>query len=236
MRVEPHSVGSVVHVTKRGTRGNEIVRDIHDRTSFVRAIFYLNDVYSSLNWRRESAECQAFERPIYWPEREPLVHILAWTLLSNHFHLILQEAREGGIAKFMQRLGGSMSAGFNAKYREQGSLFQGGYRGRAVTEDSHINYLVFYVLVKNVLEMYPGGLIAAFNDFDRAWEWAPQYQFSSFKDHIFGSPSPIVDDPDGLLAGLLGKGDSSKQEMKELLALHMSSRGEEFKELSLEPW
>jgi len=236
MRVEPFSVGSVIHVTKRGTRGMDIVRDSSDRYRFVKSFFLLNDTYIGSNWHREAAELPLFERPAYWPTREPLVHVLAWTLLSNHFHLLLQEVREGGTAKFMQRFCGSLSLCFNLKYKEKGSIFQSSYHARAVGETSHMNYLVFYILVKNVLEMYPGGLVAAHKDFDTAWEWAKSYQFSSFKDRIFGVPSPVIDDPDNLLAGLLEKGDSSKQEMKELLALHMSSRGEEFKELMLESW
>lgn len=236
MRVEPFSVGSVIHVTKRGTRGTDIVRDANDRHRFVKSLFLLNDTYVGPNWNRETTELPLFERPEHWPEREPLVHILAWTLLSNHFHLLLQEIREGGTAKFMQRLCGSMSMCFNLKYKEKGTIFQSAYHARAVNETPHLNYLVFYILVKNVLEMYPGGLVTASADFDDAWEWASHYKFSSFKDHISGVSSLIVDDSDGLLAGLLGKGDSSKQEMKELLALHMSSRGEEFKEISLESW
>ena len=236
MRVEPFSIGSVVHVTKRGTRGTDIVRDLGDRHRFIRSLFLLNDTHIGPNWHRETAELPLFERPDHWPEREPLVHILAWTLLSNHFHLLLQEIQEGGVAKFMQRFCGSMSLCFNLKYKENGGLFQSAYHARAVSETPHMNYLVFYILVKNVLEMYPGGLTAAHDNFDDAWKWASQYRFSSFRDHISGTPSPLIDDPDGLLAGLLEKGDESKQEMKELLSLQMSSRGEEFKELSLEPW
>jgi hypothetical protein len=236
MRVEPFSVGSVIHVTKRGARGTDIVRDASDKHRFAKSLFLLNDTYTNPNWHRETAELPLFERPEHWPLREPLVRILAWTLLSNHFHLLLQEIREGGVAKFMQRIGGSMSLCFNLKYKEKGSLFQSAYHARSVTETSHMNYLVFYILVKNVFEMYPGGLLAAHDNFDHAWEWATRYQFSSFRDHILGMPSPLIDDSDGLLEGLIGKGDLSKQEMKELLARHISSRGEEFKELSLEPW
>jgi hypothetical protein len=236
MRVEPYSVGSVIHITKRGVRGMDIVRDADDRHRFVRSLFLLNDTHTDSNWRRETAELPLFERPLSWPLRDPLVRILAWTLLSNHFHLLVQEVREGGTAKFMQRVGGSLSLCFNLKYKEKGSLFQSAYHARAVNETPHLDYLAFYILVKNVLEMYPGGLSAALTNFDDAWKWASQYQYSSFKDHISGTASPLVDDLDGLIVGLLGKGDSSKQEMKELLALYMSSRGEDFKDISLEPW
>lgn len=236
MRVDPYSIDSIVHVTKRGTRGMGIVRDSDDRARFVKSLFLLNDTHSDPYWHRATSGLPLFERPEDWPEREPLVHILAWTLLSNHFHLLLKETREGGIAKFMQRLGGSMSMCFNLKYKEKGSIFQGAYHARTVEGDAHMNYLAFYILVKNVLEMYPGGLAAAATNFDDAWEWAKKYPFSSLPGFITDEHSPIVESGEGLLSGVIGAGDSFKEEARELLLSHMIPRGENFKELMLEPW
>jgi len=198
----------------------------------MQALFYLNDTYTASNWYRTTS----FSRPTSWPEREPLVRIFAWTLLSNHFHVLLQELREGGTAKFMQRLGGSMSVCFNAKYSEKGSLFQGSYHARAVTQDEHHRYLAFYILVKNVLEMYPGGLSVAVKDFDKAWEWAKKYPYSSLNSTVSDIASPIVDDPESLIKSILGSGDAYKQEAKELLLAHMEAHGEDFKDIMLEPW
>jgi hypothetical protein len=236
MRVEPHGVGSIVHVIKRGARGVAIVRTAQDRERFVRALFYLNDTYADANWPRETAELKLPNRPLSWPEREPLVRILAWTLLSNHFHLLLQEVKVGGVAKFMQRLCGSMSMYFNAKYKERGSLFQGGYRGVVVDRDAHLTFLVFYILVKNVFDMYPGGVATALKDFDRAWEWAKQYPYSSLSDHLKDVSSPITDDPEGLVKDFFADNATYKQEARELLELHLSKKGEDFATHMLEPW
>jgi len=236
MRVEAHEVGSVIHVIKRGARGADITRDMQDRERFVRSLFYLNDSHTDPYWHRETAELEPPNRPASWPERNPLVRVLAWTLLSSHFHLLLQEIREGGVAKFMQRLGGSMSTCFNAKYQEHGSLFQGGYRGVVVDENAHLNYLAFYILVKNVLDMYPGGLVAASTNFDDAWEWAKKYPYSSFSELVSGKYTPIVEDGDGLLSSVVGREDSFKNEARELLLVHINSRGKEFKKLMLEHW
>ena len=213
-----------------------ITRDAQDRVRFVRSLFYLNEAHSDPYWHRETAGIALPDRPATWPERNSLVHILGWTLLSNHFHLLLKETREGGIAKFMQRLGGSMSTCFNAKYKERGSLFQGGYHGVVVDKDAHLNYLAFYIFVKNVLDMYPGGLGKAAVHFDDAWEWAKKYPFSSFSGLVSGKQSPIVEDDDGFTSNVIGKGNTFKNEAKELLLAHMASRGEEFKELMLESW
>lgn len=164
------------------------------------------------------------------------MRILGWTLLSNHFHLLLQEITEGGIAKFMQRLGGSMSTCFNAKYKEKGSLFQGSYHARLVSQDEHRQYLAFYVLVKNVFEMYPGGLSKAYSHFDHAWKWAKEYPYSSLRDCVSENSSPILDDPEDLIGSLISVGDTYKKEARELLSFHLQSRGEEFKSLMLEDW
>lgn len=237
MRVEPHGVGSIIHAIKRGARGTDIVRDDRDRERFVRSLFYLNDAYNDFRAYREIAEYVPPTRPHSWPERSPLVRILGWTLLSNHFHLILQEIVEGGTAKFMQRLCGSMSVHFNRRYREQGSLFQGGYRGVVVEGQPHLQYLAFYILVKNTLDMFPGGLMSAYRDFDTAWRWAMRYPYSSLHDRIEGIGSPILDDPDELICGITG--DSAvayKQEARELLEFHIQTKGEGFAHQMLESW
>lgn len=236
MRIEPFGVGSVLHITNRGVRGANIVCDEEDHKRFARSLYYLNDTHSDSYWHRTIADIQPFSRPADWPEREPIVRILGWTLLSNHFHLLLQEITEGGIAKFMQRLGGSMSTCFNAKYQERGSLFQGSYHARLVSQDEHRQYLVFYVLVKNVLEMYPGGLSNAYSNFDHAWEWAMRYPHSSLRSCVSGEASPIIDDPEELIGSFIGVGNAYKKEAQELLGFYLQSKGEEFKDIMLEDW
>jgi len=216
MRIEPYSVDSTVHVIKRGARGMDIVGSEADKWYFVKSLFLLNDVYSNRNWHRETAGLPLFKRPDRWPERDPLTRILAWTLMPNHFHLLLQEKVEGGTAKFMQRLCGSMSLCFNLKYESKGSIFQGAYKAKRVDEDSYLRHLIFYIEVKNVMELYPGGLIVALNDFDKAWDWALEYPFSSLSAYVSGTNSPILEDINGFI-GQIHKETLSKQDAYEML-------------------
>ncbi|MDO8593333.1 MAG: transposase [bacterium] len=234
MRVEPHGIGSILHVIKRGARGMDIVRDDHGRRRFGTLLFYLNDSFSDTNWIDALKHCRSFGRPEHWPEREPLVRILAWTLLSNHFHILLEEIREGGTAKFMQRLCGSMSAAFNAKYSETGSIFQGSYKSKTVDGDSYLRYLVFYVQVKNVFDMYPGGLAKAIAHFEKAWEWALRYPYSSLRAYATGTDSPIIEK--GFLSELYPDSEAFKKEAREMLLLHTQHHDEEFSPFQLEPW
>ena len=236
MRVEPYGIGSILHVIKRGARGMKIARDEADRKRFMRSLYYLNDKHKDENWHRTVAKLDLFEWPEEWPQRKPLVRILAWMLHLNHFHLLLQEIDEGGIAKFMQRFCGSMSVCFNLKYKGQGSIFQGSYRGRRVDNDTYFRHLVFYILVKNTMELYRGGITAVTRHFDDAWQWALNYQYSSLPDHLLNREFPIVDDAEGLIGEVIGNKRSFKKEAKEMLMTFNYSRPKEFESLLLESW
>ena len=195
MRVEPHTTDSIVHVVKRGARGLPITRDVWDKKRFSLLLYHLNDNYRDEYWERSLSETDPFVRPEHWPERDTLVKVLAWTLMTNHLHLVLKEICDGGIAKFTQKVFGSMTTHFNSKYEERGSLFQGSYRGRTVDlhGDEYLRYLAVYVMVKNPFELYPGGLAKAIENFDQAYEWATQYPFCSLSDYAGHTESPILD-------------------------------------------
>lgn len=225
MRIEPYTTDSIIHVIKRGARGMDIMMDDADRWRFMKSLFILNDVYSNHDWHRETANMSLFERPKDWPERKSLTKILAWVLMSNHFHLLLQEKTEGGTAKFMQRLCGSMSLCFNLKYESKGSIFQGAYKAKTVDDDSYLRHLLFYIQVKNVLELYPGGLRVALDDFDKAWNWAINYQFSSLPSYVSSIKSPIIDDAEGLITSIHNQ-TLSKQDAYEMLEVYVNTKSD----------
>lgn len=220
MRVEPFSVDSYVHAIKRGGRGSEIVRDEEDRWRFIKSLFYLNDKFRAQNWEDDlyRSKTPIFERPAIWPDREPLVKILAYILMPNHFHILLQEIEEGGISKFMQGLCGSMTMSFNTKYKSKGSIFQGSYKGKTIDTDDYLKRLAVYIMVKNSFELYPGGIQMAMQNFEKAYAWSVDYNFSSLADYASNRKSPIID------KGILGEIFSSSKEFKAFAKDAMFSR------------
>lgn len=209
MRVEPFTVGSYLHIVKRGARGSLIVRDEADQYRFLRMLYLLNDSNFNQNWKFHKLD-GLFSRPTNWSEREPIVDILAYTLMPNHFHLLLREIEDGGVSLFMKRLGQSMTNHANEKYEEKGSLFQGAYRSRTIESDEYFRYVAAYVMVKNTFELYPdGGLYEGVNNFEKVWDWAAKYKFSSLGDYTeYRNSSPI------LAPGLLGEIFSNSTDFK----------------------
>lgn len=209
MRVEPFSIGSYIHAFKRGARGMPITNDQSDNWRFVRLLYYMNDEFLGENWNRSLSSSPTattkktgiFSRLPDWPKQKPLVEIAGYCLMPNHFHLILKEIKKDGMAKFMQKLGQSMSNHFNEKYKQKGSIFQGGYKGRTVEDDNYLRYLAVYVMVKNPFELYPkGSLEGATKDFDDAWNWAVDYPFCSLADYTGKRKNSTI-----LEKGLLGE-------------------------------
>jgi REP element-mobilizing transposase RayT len=197
MRREPFEVGSYVHVMKRGTRGLPITRDNDDRWRFLKLLRYLNDKNVPRNWERDIGPDEIrneFARPAHWPAHEPLVSILSFTLMDNHFHLLLKERTESGISMFMQRVCTSMALFFNAKYHERGTMFQSSYLARTVQSDEYLRYLVAYIAIKNPLER-DRNIRGSMRDFKRSVESVSKYQFSSLAAHL-GHPSVLLSSDD----------------------------------------
>lgn len=79
------------------------------------------------------------------------------------------------------------------KSRGKGSIFQGSYKGKTINDDEYLRYVAGYIMVKNTFELYSGGLIEATKNFEDAWTWAQNYDFSSFADYFGVRNSVIID-------------------------------------------
>lgn len=201
MRKEAFTIDSYVHVYNRGNRKTEIVRATADKWRFLQTLRFFNDSHSCLNILRSLSRLisdinqprSVFEMgwPPNWPEKDPLVRILSYCLMPNHFHLLLKEIRKGGISKFMQKLGIGYTNYFNLKYQEVGKVFQGSYKAKLINEEMYLKYLCIYIQVINVLELFPGGLETALKK--DAMKFVDDYPFSSHLDYAGLRTSLIID-------------------------------------------
>ena len=132
MKKPPLLENQIYHVYNRGVEKRNIFNDPSDYLRFLHDIFEFNDENPSLNvlyfFNSRSMEV----RPQYIGEerhtRKPLVEILAFTLMPNHFHFLVRQKSKNGITKFLQKLGTGYTMYFNKKYERVGCLFQGGRR------------------------------------------------------------------------------------------------------------
>jgi REP element-mobilizing transposase RayT len=76
---------------------------------------------------------------------EPLVYIHAWCLMKNHYHLLLSDAIENGISRFLQKFNAGYTHYFNIRNERKGVLFQGKTKKVPVLDDNHLFYVPHYI-------------------------------------------------------------------------------------------
>lgn len=108
-----------------------------------------------------------------------VVRLLAYILMTNHIHLVLQTA-EPNVSEVMQRLHGRYAAYFNRRYGRRGHLFGDRFWSDVVDSDEYLLEVSGYVHLNPVR--------AGVSDRPEDYEW------SSFRDYMgTGSGSAIVD-------------------------------------------
>ena len=196
MAREPLGIDSYAHVYTRGVKKLPIFRQRGDLRRLLLNFYYFNhNGRMPDNWKRElemSGHLAHLQWPEEWEERQQIVSILAFSIMSNHLHLMIKEIVEGGTSRFMHRVSMAYSKFINEKYGENGSLFQRPFKSRLVEEDTDFRNLAVYIMVKNPFELYPGGLQRAIENFDDAYEQVAGDPFSSLGSYASTQVSPII--------------------------------------------
>ena len=145
--IEP---GKIYHVCNRGVDKRKIFLDDKDYLRGIHDLFEFNDEAPAFNasyfFNKKPAtpSIDTGNRYIREP-RKPLVEILAFCLMPNHFHLLLRPQTENGLALFLRKFSGGYARYFNQKYQRSGTLFQSRYKLVPVNQESHLIHLPFYI-------------------------------------------------------------------------------------------
>lgn len=181
----------IYHIYNRGVEKRNIFIDDDDRQRFIHYLFELNDKENANNltfyFNQSAGE---IEPSCLKKERRPrklLVEILAFVIMPNHYHLLLKEREDGGIVKFMQKLGTGYSMYFNKKYERVGGLFQGRFKAVLINKDAHFMYLPHYIHL-NPLYLNYGGSTSIVKKLD----FLKNYRWSSFPDYVGKKNFPSV--------------------------------------------
>lgn len=225
----------IYHVYNRGVEERNVFLDRKDYLRFIHDLFEFNDESPASNvlyfFNPKSMEVQ----PPYIRERKPrklLVEILVFTLMPNHFHLLIKQKKEEGIVRFMQKLGTGYTMYFNQRYERVGGLFQGRFKAVRVHAQAHFLHLPFYIHANPILKKYKiyGGSTSI--DWREAAGYLENYRWSSYPDYIGKKNFPSVTSRDFLLDFFGGEGEY-KKETEKLICEHKFNL-EEIEDVALE--
>jgi REP element-mobilizing transposase RayT len=115
--------GALWHVTNRGVEQRNIYLDDLDRRHFLRL---LQQAIAEYRWQ-----------------------LLAWVLLSNHYHLLFRTP-DTNLSLGMKDLDGDYASDFNERHRRVGHLFQGRFKSHLVDSETYLLQVARYIVLNPV--------------------------------------------------------------------------------------
>ena len=159
IRRQPLITGQMYHIYNRGVDKRDIFADKSDIYRFIESIKEFNredKVHSIRDLHKTKQNLQTGLKGLSVEEKkESLVEIIGYCLNPNHFHFILRQSKDNGIAKFMQKLQAGYTNYFNIKNIRSGSLFQGTFKSQIITGQNYFNKLVGYVNKNYLIHSIP---------------------------------------------------------------------------------
>ncbi|MCG2686418.1 transposase [Candidatus Parcubacteria bacterium] len=148
--------GEIYHIYNRGNDKRVIFSDDHEYSRFdslVRHYLIYDYPYSHVQSRLQQS---TRDRAVISREeilaqleasrfQEPLVEVICYTQMPNHFHLVLRQVANGGISNFMHRLGTGYTNYFNLRHERSGTLFEGRFKYVRVESEIQLIYLSGYI-------------------------------------------------------------------------------------------
>ncbi len=166
------------HLYNRGNSKQDIFKDYFDRERFQNLLYVANGSAPYIIREVRKDDVYEFERG------NQLVHIGAYCLMPNHFHVLLTPAVEHGIQVFMQKLTTGYSMYFNKKYHRTGGLFEGRFKSRHANTDEYLKYLFSYIHLNPVKLIQPDWKEFGIRDVHIAKKYLDTYPYSSLKDYF----------------------------------------------------
>jgi putative transposase len=206
--------GSFYHIYNRGVEKRKIFLDDSYYQKFLNDIWDFNDV--------NPAPDNRIHRDRNSVEREKLVEIYAYVLMPNHYHLLVRQVTDGGIEKFMRKIGIGYAMYFNAREDRVGSLFQGRFKAKLVEDDAQIFQLTKYIHL-NPLKIYqPGYQELGLKNKEDAISFLENYHWSSYRHFAQAKSDPIIDG-DITEFVTLGAGGVEDYILGEIESIHLQS-------------
>ncbi len=177
--------GEFYHIVKRGVEP-KIFLDQQDFLRLTNSLLVFNDKNPTpwntrSFWYRKSPD---FLSKINYIPKKPLVEIHAFTLMPNHFHVLVRQITKDGVPILMQKLGG-YSQYFNQKYGREGTLFQGPYKIIHIETEKQLKNTFVYIHTNQVALVESGWKQWKVKNFQNTIKFLEErYRWSSLWDYL----------------------------------------------------
>lgn len=177
--------------------------DKHNAEKLMQAFLIANSTKSSEAFEYlRSGTNATFEKAVeISQEGEKFVDILAYSIMPDHYHLLVKERREKGVTQFIHKCNISISKYVNTKTQRKGPLFDGLFRAKHISSNEYLLHLSVYIHL-NPLDFIAGKewrsnslknwQSAKTKLLDYPWSSLKHYLSRNFKDRIVSGEDLIL--------------------------------------------
>lgn len=204
--------GEIYHLVLRGIDDNPLFKDEDD---YYRGIF---SVYEFNNAKpikiRDRRHARAKEKitnasvvssHVDIDKREKLVEILSFCFMPNHIHLLVRQLKDGGITRFMRKVGTGYGSYFNKKYNRKGYVFQNRFASVHIKDDIQLRIVFVYIHANPAALVEANWKEKGIRDPRKVISYLGKYKWSSYSDYLSKKNFPSVTERKFLLTLLRGE-------------------------------
>lgn len=169
------ATGEIYHVFNHSVAGIPIFKGAREGNIFLEAMkFYLQpDPPTRFSIYRTSRNVFPIKLT------SPIVTIICFCIMPNHFHLMLRQEKDDGIRQFMHRISNSFAHYYAIRNKQRGHIFEGNFKAVRVETEEQLLHLSRYIHL-NPVTAY---LVNKPED----------YPYSSYRVYLGEESSEIVD-------------------------------------------
>lgn len=150
----PIVTGQFYHIFNRGVARQPIFLSKKDYEQFILALSYyrFKNVPVKLSRFKELSIEERDKLMLKLNEGDNnLIKIICYCLMPNHFHFLVQQNQDNGVATFMAKFANSYTKYFNTKQERNGPILQGVYKAVLIDTDEQLIHLSRYIHINPVV-------------------------------------------------------------------------------------
>jgi len=105
--------------------------------------------------------------------KDLLITVISFSLMPNHFHLLLRQEKSGGISRYLAQFQNSYTKYLNTKNLKDGHTFKGQFKAVRIEDGEQLQHIVRYIHI-NPLTSF---VVKDFEDLEK-------YPYSSLQEYL----------------------------------------------------
>lgn len=174
------------HIYNRGNNKQKIFLDEEDYRHFEKLLYVCNSRFN-FSFKNsivsQKIDAFSFDRDV------PIVSVLSWVLMPNHFHILLCSDRDdlweenyNPITEYMRKISTAYVMYFNKKHKRSGTIFQGKFKSKHIGEENYFNYIFSYIYLNPIKLIEKNWKTNRVGDIIKISRFLDGYKHSSYED------------------------------------------------------